>query len=56
MKTTIMSWNVNGIEKIQSLLDLIIRKAISIGAFSTPANVAIDEHDHPYYGADRINK
>ncbi|MHB1806500.1 MAG: transposase [Thermoplasmataceae archaeon] len=41
-----------GIEKIQSLLDLIIRKAISMGAFSTPVNVAIDEHDHPYYGAD----
>ena len=23
-----------------------------MGAFSTPVNVAIDEHDHPYYGAD----
>ena len=41
-----------GIEKIQSLLDLIIKKAISTGAFSTSVNVAIDEHDHPYYGAD----
>ena len=34
-----------GMEKIQSLLDLIIKKAISMGAFSTPVNVAIDEHD-----------
>jgi hypothetical protein len=41
-----------GIETIDSLLDLIIKKAISMGAFSTPVNVAIDEHDHPYYGAD----
>ncbi len=41
-----------GIEKIQSLLDLIVKKAISIGAFSTSVNVAIDEHDHPYYGTD----
>ena len=41
-----------GIETIESLLDLIVEKAISMGAFSTPVNVAIDEHDHPYYGAD----
>ncbi|MHB1440414.1 MAG: transposase [Cuniculiplasma sp.] len=41
-----------GIEKIQSLLDLILEKAISIGAFSTPVNVALDEHDQPYYGMD----
>ena len=34
-----------GIETIGSLLDLIVKKAISMGAFSTPVNVAIDEHD-----------
>ena len=32
-----------GIETIGSLLDLIVKKAISMGAFSTPVNVAIDE-------------
>ncbi len=32
-----------GIEKIQSLLDLIIKKAISMGAFSTPVNVTVLE-------------
>lgn len=41
-----------GIQTIESLLDLIVKKAISMGAFSTAVNVAIDEHDHPYYGAD----
>jgi Transposase DDE domain. len=41
-----------GMEKIQSLLDLTVKKAISMGAFSTPVNAAIDEHDHPYYGMD----
>ena len=41
-------------EQIQSKIssDLTIRIAIANGSFSNPVNVAIDEHDEPYYGMD----
>ena len=42
----------SGIDIISDLIDLTVRSAISIGAFSEPVNVAIDEHDEPYYGID----
>ena len=34
------------------LIDDTVRTAISHNAFSNPVNVAIDEHDEPYYGMD----
>ena len=41
-----------GIEQISMLIDDTVRTAISHNAFSNPVNVAIDEHDEPYYGMD----
>ena len=41
-----------GIEQISMLMDDTVRIAIEHGAFSNPVNVAIDEHDDPYYGMD----
>ena len=41
-----------GLESITELMDLTVRTAIHNGAFSSPVNVAIDEHDQPYYGMD----
>ena len=40
------------IEQISMLIDETVRTAISHNAFSHPVNVAIDEHDDPYYGMD----
>ena len=34
------------------LIDRTVRIAMSMGAFKQPVNVAIDEHDEPYYGTD----
>lgn len=42
----------DGIEQISMLIDETVRMAIEHGAFSNPVNVAIDEHDEPYYGMD----
>ena len=39
-------------DSITELMDLTVRTAIHNGAFSSPVNVAIDEHDQPYYGTD----
>jgi len=44
--------NQSGIEHITVINDQIISMAISMGAFSSPVDVAIDEHDEPYYGID----
>ena len=41
-----------GIDAITGLIDLTVRIAIANGSFSHPVNVAIDEHDQPYYGMD----
>ena len=41
-----------GIEQISMLIDETVRMAIGNNAFSNPVNVAIDEHDEPYYGMD----
>lgn len=42
----------SGIGRITNINDMIVRTAISMGAFPHPVNVAIDEHDEPYYGMD----
>ncbi len=42
----------DGIEYISMLIDETVQLAIEHGAFSHPVNVAIDEHDEPYYGMD----
>ena len=44
--------NHEGPDSITELIDLTVRTAIHNGAFSLPVNVAIDEHDQPYYGMD----
>ena len=41
-----------GIDAISNLIDLSIKTAIANGAFQKPVNVAIDEHDVPYFGMD----
>ena len=41
-----------GIDAITDLIDLTVRIAIANGSFRNPVNVAIDEHDEPYYGMD----
>ena len=41
-----------GIDAISNLIDLSIKTAIANGAFQKPVNVAIDEHDEPYFGMD----
>ena len=41
-----------GIEQISMLIDETVTIAIENGAFSNPVNIAIDEHDEPYYGMD----
>jgi hypothetical protein len=38
-----------GIEQISMLMDDTVRIAMANNAFSHPVNVAIDEHDEPYY-------
>ena len=40
------------IEQISMLIDRTVQLAIEHGAFSTPVNAAVDEHDEPYYGID----
>ena len=42
----------DGIEHISMIIDSTIELAIANNAFSHPVNVAIDEHDEPYYGID----
>lgn len=42
----------SGIETISELIDRTVKDAMTRGAFSHPVNVAIDEHDEPYYGMD----
>lgn len=37
------------IDMLNKIIDLEIKYAKSIGAFSTKIDVAIDEHDEPYY-------
>jgi len=44
--------NHSGTDRIEEINDRIIRMAMSMGAFSSPLDVAIDEHDEPYYGKD----
>jgi len=39
-----------GTDAITDLIDLTVRIAIANGSFQHPVNVAIDEHDEPYYG------
>ena len=34
------------------LIDRTVQLAIENGAFSHPVNIAVDEHDEPYYGMD----
>ena len=41
-----------GTDIITDLIDLTIKIAIANGSFMHPVNVAIDEHDEPYYGMD----
>ena len=41
-----------GLDTISDLNDLTVRIAIANGSFQHPVNVAIDEHDEPYYGMD----
>ena len=42
----------DGIDAVTGLIDLTVRIAIASGLFQHPVNVAIDEHDEPYYGMD----
>ena len=42
----------DGIDAITGLIDLTVKIAIASGSFQHPVNVAIDEHDEPYYGMD----
>ena len=42
----------SGIETISELIDRTVKDAMTLGAFVQPVNVAIDEHDEPYYGMD----
>ena len=44
--------NHTGIDSISRLIDLTVKTAIANGAFQKPVNVAIDEHDLPYFGTD----
>ena len=41
-----------GIEQISMLIDETVTIAMANNAFSHPVNVAVDEHDEPYYGID----
>ncbi len=41
-----------GTDAITGLIDLTVRIAIANGSFSHAVNVAIDEHEEPYYGMD----
>ncbi len=49
-----LKWETDhsGIEAISGLIDRTVSMAMTMGAFSKPVNVAIDEHDEPYYGMD----
>ena len=42
----------SGIDVISRLIDGTVKDAMTLGAFMQPVNVAIDEHDQPYYGMD----
>lgn len=42
----------DGIDWISMIIDSSVQIAIANNAFSTPVNIAIDEHDDPYYGID----
>ena len=42
----------DGIERISMIIDSTVQIAIANNAFSHPVNVAIDDHDDPYYGID----
>ena len=42
----------DGIEHISMIIDSTVQIAIANNAFSHPVNVAIDDHDDPYYGID----
>ncbi len=44
--------NHEGMDSISRLIDLSVKIAIVKGAFQKPVNVAIDEHDEPYFGMD----
>ncbi|EQD25875.1 transposase (ISH3), partial [mine drainage metagenome] len=46
------SMDQSGIDLITDLIDRIVKTGIALGAFKEPVNVAIDEHDEPYYGMD----
>ena len=39
-------------EKIEPIIDNSVKIGMSMGVFSEKVNVAIDEHDEPYYGKD----
>ena len=41
-----------GTDAITDLIDLTVRITIANGSFQHPVNVAVDEHDEPYYGKD----
>ncbi len=40
----------SGSDMVSKMIDLTVIKAKSIGSFNNRVNVAIDEHDEPYYG------
>ena len=42
----------NGIDTITGLIDLTVKIAIASSSIQHQVNVAIDEHDEPYYGMD----
>ena len=42
----------DGLERISMIIDSTVQMAIANNAFSSPVNIAIDEHDDPYYGID----
>jgi len=42
----------DGVEHISMTIDSTVQIAIANNAFSHPVNVAIDDHDVPYYGID----
>ncbi len=46
------TYSHRGLDAITDLIDLTVRMAVYNGAFPSPVDVAIDEHDQPYYGMD----
>ena len=47
------TYSHDGIDTITGLIGLTVKIAIASRSIQHPVNVAIDEHDEPYYGMDK---